>query len=209
MKLSSYKPWARLSRLIAITSFAVLAILGLSPTGHADGGLFHRSQCPAPFCPPCDPCEPSPWTMFRAGLPGENLQVNVVGSNYGSLEIYFKLNEKYQNFQVVSPEEKGSKNKAANLHINRCIILAPANPSGTFAVRYGPYLDNLMLYAWKSETSGLAASGPHQWESGCPVCPYWVTSHILRVKYGRDAAKTKIIRFDSNSDNWSDPIESP
>jgi hypothetical protein len=137
-------------------------------------------------------------TVFRAGPPGENLQIFVVGPTFNDLDIYFKANEQQQNVLL---ERK--LDGASDLHLNGSLSLAPLNPAGTFAVRYGPDQSTFKLFAWKSQSTKITATVSVQLEPKHPVCFTWITSRMLSVAYGANFAKREIYRLDSQ-DRWVD-----
>ena len=175
---------------------ALVAVLALAfaPMTLRGGGFGHKSQ--PPVYVPVAACPPP--TVFSVDSGEIELVVRVVGPQFADLEVYFKLAEPYQNVK------KDTVQGGANLHLNGSLTLAPANPAGTFAVRYGQCHDMFRIYSWTKEASDLNVYGPCSPEPGYPVHLEFVAPRLLRVAYGKDGVKTKYYRCLPNSNNWTD-----
>jgi hypothetical protein len=144
-----------------------------------------------PVCaPPCPEC--GPLLAFAAGANLENLQVHVVGHERNTLEIFFN-NEFYRD----------TITGAYELQTDECLALAPENPFGTFAVRYGSARDTFKVYGWKKTATAPVVYGPITPEPGSFVCLHWVTPRILKVTYGPDKSKEHIVRFNDSDNPWT------
>jgi hypothetical protein len=160
---------------------------------HAGHPRGRQVSCPAVECPtPCDVCDPLPGSVFLAGSDLENLQVHVVGARRDKLEIYFR-NEFFPD----------TLDGATNLQLNNSVVLAPANPYGTFAVRYGPDQETFKVYGWKKNETAPVSYGPIAVDRGSPACLRWVTPRILKITYGPEQSKTFILRFNDSDTPWT------
>ena len=175
--------------------FAALGFVTSFKPLHAQ--LFHKGGASPSLTPsftPCDPCQPPSGTVFQVS----NLQVRVTGKDFNEIEAYFTATEPDQNVKTDTfPNSR-------DIQFNDHIILAPANPAGTFAVRYGPELDTFKLYSWQLQANDLNAFGPITLEPGHSVCLTFVTPRLLKATFGPDHSKTKLYRCIANSNVWID-----
>jgi hypothetical protein len=173
---------------VLVLGFALAAITPVSRAGR-------HASLPAVVCPPpvCDVCEPPPGSVFRAGDEAANLQVHVVGTRFDTLEVYFSNQYFFRD----------KLNGAGDLRLDNSVILAPANPYGTFAVRYGPGQETFKVYGWKTNETSPVSFGPIAVDPGSPACLRWVTPRILKVTYGPEQSKTFILRFNDSDKPWT------
>jgi len=167
--------------------------------------LFHKTVSHAPASAPCPvACQ----TEYRAGEQASDLQVHLTGRSLQTLEMYFQ-NEVYRDQIPGDPTRP----------VCPCVLLAPKNPLGTFAVRFGECGDAVVAYAWHSDVKTKPVSTnelrPFPGES---VAVRWMTDRILKIVPGADNERSLIIRFtnspaswerfDSSTNTWS-PLNNP
>lgn len=166
-------------------------------------------NCCVPYIPP-SLGEAASGTVFRSGTDSEYLEVRVVGPDFGTLEIY--LHSASQDRDEFARDVLPG---AQNLQYGGSVVLAPPNPYGTFAVRYGYNQDTFKVYGWKKGATAPvsypqkksladgAQGDPVTLVPGQPVQLEWVTPRILRASAG---AKSLILRFSSADDPWGNPL---
>jgi hypothetical protein len=134
------------------------------------------------------------YTEYSAGESPNDLKVHVVGDRFDTIEVTFH-NEGVdldQFKRVTFPE-------TLNLHCAGNIVLAPRNPSGTFAVRYGAHLDKVRVYGWRKQTITLIDHDLPV-DPNYPVRIQWMTTQIVKVHHGPNQSKELIFQFNSNTD---------
>ena len=190
-------------RLGVIALVAYLCVAPSLPSALA-GNHLCKPGCGHPIPQPCPPPCPPPPTILTAGPSPENLQVHIVGDDFGTIEAYFKE----ELYRETLPG-------ATNLQCNNSVLLAPISDFGTFAVRFGPYYDTFKVFGWrKTDTASPVWFGPITLEPGCPIAMQWVTPQILKVTYGPNCSKEFILKFTDGDDKWrvlysSDPVPLP
>src|SRR6185312_9291146 len=103
-------------------------------------------------------------TSCKVGDEKENLQVRIVGPYFNAIEIYYHSSS--QNRDEFARDELPG---AMYLNCQANIFLAPQNPFGTFAVRFGHHNDTFKVYGWKkSETEPASYPGKNLGE-GKPI----------------------------------------
>jgi len=180
---------ARVGRFIVVAICAGMAA-HISADESRAGGLLHAHRC----TPQCQPVPPPVYmcpTVLTAGNEPEDLKVYITGPRFDTIEAYFR----HELWRDTLPG-------AINLHCYCNVVLASKNPFGTFAVRFGANHDTLRVYGWKT-------SNPQpEWrtltlEPGYPIAMEWVTTRILKVKYGPQYEKECILRFNDSDQPWT------
>ena len=68
-------------------------------------------------------------------------------------------------------------------------------------MRYGPYHDTLRVYGWK-KNNPRPEPRTLTFEPGCPIEMEWITTRIIKVKYGPHHEKQCILRFTDADKPW-------
>ncbi len=179
----------RLHYLSALAALAGIASIGAaSRPAELQAGSRRHQQCVSECC--CSPvCGPA---VLTAGDQPADLQVHIVGDRYDTIEAFFKTELFYRETLPAT----------CNLHCGQNVVLAPGNPNGTFAVRYGKHADSFRIYGWKKDQEKPEIK-ELTLEAGHAVRLTWVTTRILKVHYGPCQAKEFIIRFNDSDTPWT------
>lgn len=135
--------------------------------------------------PACGPTE------LQAGDESDDLRVHIVGRSYDTIEAFFR-NEMVRD----------ALPQSMNLHCFQSVLLAPKNPFGTFAVRYGPRGEFVKVYGWKKDEA-RPQTRALSLEPGYPVRMEWVTTRILKVRHGAYGHREVIVRFNDADVAWT------
>jgi hypothetical protein len=181
-----------LRRSFFIAGGALLAVVFFLPLStEVHGAIFQRCQqrCCSPVC--CN-------TTYMTGDQPAALQVHVVGERYDTIEAYFRTD---LFFRETLPN-------SSNLHCGSNVLLAPANLYGTFAIRFGEHLDSFRVYGWKKDQEKPQFM-EMTLDPGHEVSLTWITTRILKVKYGPCWSKEYIVRFNDADKTWTELYKTP
>jgi len=167
-------------RTISVLPF-VLLVHALGCPADASADLFRRRcdvtrSCQCPACAQPRRC--------KAGDESGDLKIHIVGNRANTVEAFFK--EEY--FRIDFP-------LTWDLGCGSDVKLAKKNTFGTFAVRFGMYRDRFQVFGWKEGKFQPEQTSVILLERGYPVTLEWVTSRILKVRYGRRLMKEYVLRF--------------
>lgn len=165
---------------IALRLFLLL-VLGAPFLGSTASAQIFRKH--GYVCPPCSTV--SKPRRCSTGDELGDLAVHVGGNKSNVVEAFFE-EENY--FRIEFPE-------TWDLGCGSDIKLAKKNDYGTFAVRFGKCRDRFQVFGWKVGKQKPEETPIIVLEEGYPVTLEWVTSRILKVKYGQGLQKEYVLRF--------------
>jgi hypothetical protein len=137
-------------------------------------------------------------SVFSTGDQPGDLKVQIVGQHADTIEVYFHN-------QGIDLDQFHRQTYAAteNLQFGDNVVLAPKNPSGTFAVRYGYNRDHVTVYGFRKDRIDFLHKDLPL-DPGYAACLTWITTQILKVQYGPCHSKEMVVRFNGNADQaWT------